>query len=73
MNITNKHISEIKTGDTVLHDGELKTVCANNIKRCDLMGITLFGDSYLLGNKPVVIVLIEGRQHEQERLQRLPH
>lgn len=25
------HISEIKAGDTILHNGELRTVCHNNI------------------------------------------
>ena len=47
------HISQISVGDTIEHDGELKTVSGNNIKRNSFMGITLFGDSYNLGTKTV--------------------
>ena len=34
------HISNIKSGDTVYHNGELKTVCRNNIKYDSFMGHT---------------------------------
>lgn len=54
------HISQIKSGDTILHNEEIKTVCNRIIKRCDFMGITLFGDSYNLGYKLVTKVLING-------------
>lgn len=50
------HISEIRVGDTILHNGEIKTVSGNNIKNCSFMGKTLFGDSYNLGHKLVVKV-----------------
>ena len=43
------HITDIKVGDTILHNGELKTVCANNIGRDPFMGVSLFGDSYRSG------------------------
>lgn len=46
------HISQISVGDTIEHEGELKTVSGNNIKK-SFMGITIFGDSYNLGTKPV--------------------
>ena len=46
------HIRDIRPGDTVLHNGQLQTVCRSNIKR-GFMGITLFGDSYRLGLTPV--------------------
>lgn len=49
-----KHISTIRPGDTVLHNGVLETVSRRDIKRDDFMGITLFGDSYHLGYKPVL-------------------
>ena len=55
MKKTQTHISLISAGDTVEHNGELKTVCGNNIKR-GFMGITLFGDSYRLGSLPVIKV-----------------
>ena len=47
------HISQIQTGDTVIHEGILKTLSANNIKHDKFMGTTIFGDSYRLGNKLV--------------------
>lgn len=47
------HISKIKAGDTIMHNGVLTTVSGNNIKTCSFMGITLFGDSYRSGYKKV--------------------
>jgi len=52
----NVHISTIKAGDTILFDGDIKTVSPNNIKKCEFMGTSLFGDSYHMGYKPVVLV-----------------
>ncbi len=57
--IKNTHISLIKAGDTVEHEGLIKTVSGVNIKKSQGVGITLFGDSYLLGYKPVKRVIIE--------------
>ena len=48
------HITTIRAGDTIVRDGKLRTVCNNNIGRADLLGVTLFGDSYHAGHKPVV-------------------
>ena len=47
------HISTIKAGDTIEHNGELLTVCNYDIRHSEFMGATLFGDSYRLGRKPV--------------------
>lgn len=47
------HISQISVGDTVEHEGKITTVCAKDIRRDRFMGLTLFGDSYRLGYKPV--------------------
>jgi hypothetical protein len=52
MTFENVHISMIAVGDTVEHEGKLKTVCKNNIKR-GFCGRTLFGDSYHAGYKLV--------------------
>jgi len=52
------HISLITAGDTVLINEDLKTVCKNNLRECPFMGLTLFGDSYNLGHKPVKKVII---------------
>lgn len=51
------HIRKIKQGDTVMIDGEMRTVGKNNIKN-GFMGITLFGDSYRFGREPVQKVVI---------------
>jgi hypothetical protein len=47
------HIDNIKSGDTILHNGEVKTVSGNNIGGNTFIGKTLFGDSYNLGYKQV--------------------
>jgi hypothetical protein len=51
--IENVHISLVKHGDTVMHDGEILTVDKNSIRKCPFMGRTLFGDCYRLGTKLV--------------------
>lgn len=48
----NVHISTITSGDTINHNGQLRTVTASNIKT-GFMGVTLFGDSYNMGTIPV--------------------
>lgn len=52
------HINRIRAGDTVLHNGELRTVCNSDIKRLGFMGATLFGDSYRSGTLPVQLARI---------------
>lgn len=47
------HISYICAGDTIMHYGEMKTVCRNNITYSEFMGIKLFGDNYRSGYLPV--------------------
>lgn len=54
----NVNINEIVPGDTIIHNGELRTVCACDIKRNDFMGTTIFGDSYAMGHKAVTKVLL---------------
>lgn len=49
------HISDVRPGDTVIHDGALRTVSRSDIRRSEFMGVTLFGDCYRLGYKPVAI------------------
>ncbi len=50
------HISRIESGDTIIHNGELRTACNRVIKKSEFMGKTLFGDSYRLGYKLVTRV-----------------
>ncbi|AUM58676.1 hypothetical protein phiP47_048 [Plesiomonas phage phiP4-7] len=52
------HISKIKNGDTIEHNGGFLTVCNNDIKRSELMGVTIFGDSYNLGTKKVKRMIV---------------
>ena len=50
------HISLVSAGDTVIHNGKLMTISKPDLKRDPLMGVSLFGDSYNLGTKPVTKV-----------------
>lgn len=54
------HISQIRVGDTIKcrGDGLIRTVCRNNIKHDNFMGISLFGDSYHFGYLKVDKVII---------------
>lgn len=53
------HISTIQGGDTVEHNGEMKTVSFNNIKRDSFMGTSIFGDSYMIGRKLVKKIIFK--------------
>ena len=56
-----RHISQIKQGDIVYHDGQSKTVGKGSLKYDSFAGYTLFGDSYLLGRESVIrFVMTEG-------------
>jgi hypothetical protein len=53
------HISTINGGDTVMHNGEMKTVSFNNIKKDSFMGTSIFGDSYKLGTTKVKKIIFK--------------
>jgi hypothetical protein len=55
MNKKKVDIRSIKPGDTVIHNGEVKTVCPKDIKYNN-GDITLFGDSYKCGYVSVTLV-----------------
>lgn len=57
----NVHIEQVRPGDTILHNGEPMTVCGTDIRKCSFMGITIFGDSYNLGTKPVIKIIYANR------------
>lgn len=58
--IQNIHINDVKIGDTVLcNDGNIRTVCRNNIRYSEFFGTLLFGDSYNLGTIPVKKVIFK--------------
>ena len=48
------HISLIRVGDAVLHNGKEMTVCVKDMRRDSFMGSLLFGDSYRLGTRLVL-------------------
>jgi len=51
------HISDVRPGDIVNHNGAMRTVSQSDIRRSEFMGVTLFGDCYRLGYKPVALVV----------------
>lgn len=53
------HISTIRGGDTVEHNGQMKTVCFNDIKYCSFMGHSIFGDSYKIGRTLVKKIIFK--------------
>jgi hypothetical protein len=53
------HISEIKSGDTIRHNGEMRTVSGTDIKGDSFIGKTLFGDNYNIGYKSVEMVIFK--------------
>jgi hypothetical protein len=55
--IEKDHIGNIRVGDTIIHNGEMKTVSGNNIKRDAFMGTSVFGDTYNSGCKPIQKVI----------------
>ncbi|WP_436658700.1 hypothetical protein [Acinetobacter sp. P1(2025)] len=50
------HISTIAVGDTVMHKGQMLTVCRKDISK-SFCGHSIFGDSYRSGRIPVKRVL----------------
>lgn len=64
IDVRRAHVSQIRPEDTVFHEGRVRTVGHKDIRRDDFMGHTLFGDSYILGRRPVHR-LVMGRTLEQ--------
>lgn len=57
------HKSTIKAGDTILHNEKLMTVCSKDIKNNSFFGLTIFGDSYNMGNKLVLKGILNGKSN----------
>ena len=58
--IVEVHTSTISIGDTIIcNDGFERTIGKGNIKRDSFMGVSIFGDTYLLGRLPVKKVIYE--------------
>lgn len=47
------HISALRPGDTIHHEGADRTVCSADIRRAPDGEVSVFGDSYRLGTLPV--------------------
>lgn len=47
------HIDNIEIGDCIYIDGFWKTVCKHNIGHDEILGKTLWGDSFKSGSVPV--------------------
>ena len=56
--LTEVHKDTIKAGDVIMVDGILRTVCNKDINAYSFMGLTIFGDCYKLGRKPVQKAII---------------
>ncbi len=50
MKIEEIHIREIKVGDTIIHQGEQRTVCRRAFAYDAFVGVLLWGDSYNMGS-----------------------
>jgi len=53
------HIGTICVGDVVVHEGKECIVGRSDIKNDSFMGVSIFGDTYCLGYKPVHKVFLE--------------
>lgn len=60
MNYTTElvHITQVKEGDTVMHNGLISKVGREDIKRWPDGDLTLFGDLYRCGQKKVELLHI---------------
>lgn len=52
------HIDTIRGGDTIIHNGKMRTVNQEFISYGGFMGTSVFGDSYRSGTKKVTKVLL---------------
>jgi Golgi nucleoside diphosphatase len=53
------HIDKITAGDTIIFDGKEKTLSKKDIGKDDLLGKTIYGDSFKSGKKKVERVLFK--------------
>lgn len=52
------HVANVRGGDTVFHEDKVRTVGMKDVGYDSFMGHKLFGDSYVLGRKPVQRVVM---------------
>ena len=63
------HISRVRAGDVIQHEGKEVTVSASNITYSEFMGIAIFGDCYRLGTKPVMKGIYNNPLTQKEKTQ----
>lgn len=51
--VTKVSVKDIMIGDTVIHQGHMRTVGKGDIKNDPLFGVLLFGDSYNLARTKI--------------------
>ncbi len=50
------HISQIRSGNTIIHEGKIVEVSDKDIRVGGFLGTSIFGDSYHSGYKKVTLV-----------------
>ena len=50
---------DIRNGDAIEHNSVIQTVSRSDIRRNNFTGLTIFGDSYMLGRQKVKKVVYE--------------
>lgn len=64
-----KHIRDVAVGDIIeCPDGEDRTLSPENLKVSPDKDITVWGDSYHAGNKPVRVVILGHNEHQRLKL-----
>ena len=53
-------LNQIRAGDTVLHDGKLKTISLSSIKNDPFIGTSIFGDSYHIKRNMIKCKIFNG-------------
>lgn len=53
------HISEVRPGMTIYHNDQFATVGKNDITKDKFMGLSVFGDTYKVGTRPIVMILFK--------------
>lgn len=66
MRIIKVKIHNIKIGDCVSHNNEIKTVGKESLRYDPFMGTSLFGDSYNLGTRLVTKIIFNTYKKQEQ-------
>lgn len=68
------HISDVNVGDIIIdRNGIERTVCQKDIIDDKFMGRSIFGDTYLLGRRPVTKVIVQTNNLHIYQINNKPH